>query len=282
MVPHSGSGGLPRFLLRKAFAAQLLMEVLSATSPAAAETDCDVPQSLIQTTHPLTRTAEALRDKRPLRVVAIGSSSTQGAGATSAAASYPSQLELFLQKSFSGSLISVLNLGVGGQEIKDMLQRFDVDVAQKNPDLIILQVGTNAVMRNESLEDFAVSLRQTLDLALQAGADVMIMDTQSTPAYNAKPHALTMVELIAKIAEEKGVNVIRRFEIMEHWQKVAGIAAPVFSASDNFHMNDWGYACLAVNAGEAIRGGVGQAMPEPRGLPVDNSIRVVCYFGQGC
>src|SRR6185312_3650235 len=55
--------------------------------------------------------------------VAIGSSSTQGAGASSPAASYPSKLAVELQTRFPRNNITVLNRGVGGEEVREGLNR---------------------------------------------------------------------------------------------------------------------------------------------------------------
>ena len=51
---------------------------------------CDAPFSMIRFTNPLVRVAQRLKSGEPITIVAIGSSSTAGAGASSPAASYPS------------------------------------------------------------------------------------------------------------------------------------------------------------------------------------------------
>jgi acyl-CoA thioesterase-1 len=48
-----------------------------------------------------------------------------GVGASSKAANYPSRLEAELRQRFPQQLITVLNRGIGGEEIGDMLKRFD-------------------------------------------------------------------------------------------------------------------------------------------------------------
>jgi predicted NAD/FAD-binding protein len=60
------------------------------------------------------------------------------------AASYPSRLEVELMQRLPGHPITVLNRGVGGEEIGDMLERFDRDVIATKPDLALWQFGTNS------------------------------------------------------------------------------------------------------------------------------------------
>ena len=68
----------------------------------------------------LERTPEHIRDrvarKLPLKIVAIGSSSTSGAGASSSAATYPSRLEAELKERLPGLPVTVL-LDTEGREI---------------------------------------------------------------------------------------------------------------------------------------------------------------------
>ena len=53
---------------------------------------CDAPFSMIRFTNSLVRVAQRLKSGEPITIVAIGSSSTVGTGASSSAASYPSRL----------------------------------------------------------------------------------------------------------------------------------------------------------------------------------------------
>src|SRR5258708_3438893 len=94
--------------------------------------------------YPLRRVSRHLETDRPIKIVAIGSSSTAGAGASSPDATYPSRLELELTQHFLWHDIAVLNRGANGEEAADMLARFDANVVAEQPDLVILQTGTNS------------------------------------------------------------------------------------------------------------------------------------------
>ena len=90
------------------------------------------------------------RRGKPLKIVALGSSSTYGAGASTSAASYPSRLADELSRRFPGHEITVLNRGVNGDEAADMLARLDTAVIAEKPDLVLWQVGTNSVLRDKA------------------------------------------------------------------------------------------------------------------------------------
>jgi acyl-CoA thioesterase I len=74
-----------------------------------------------------------------MMIVALGSSSTAGAGASSDAATYPSRLMVELARRFRTQPIIVLNRGISGERAVDMLARFDESVAAERPDLVLWQ-----------------------------------------------------------------------------------------------------------------------------------------------
>jgi lysophospholipase L1-like esterase len=206
----------------------------------------------------LTRTRFQLIRGQALTIVAIGSSSTWGAGASSAAASYPSRLEALLGARFPTIAIRVLNRGVGGEEEADMLARFERDVIAEKPDLILWQVGSNAIVRNREPVTEAVLIRDGIARLKASGADVVLIDPQYTTAVLARPVAVPIVDMIAAEASAQGVATFRRFALMKDWHENQRIPFEAFSIEDGFHMNDWGYDCFARNLSAAI---IAAAMP---------------------
>src|SRR4051812_41537080 len=93
----------------------------AAELPKAAEAKCAVQTDIAHFDQRLSRVALRLSGGAPIKVVAIGSSSTWGAGASSRASSYPSRLEAELRQHFPGHPITVVNRGVNGEEATDML-----------------------------------------------------------------------------------------------------------------------------------------------------------------
>ena len=240
---------------KKSVAAAALLAGLALTLPARAETvapACDVPLDLIRLANPLPHVAKKLTLGEPITIVAIGSSSTAGAGASSVASTYPSRIEFELRQRFPKQSITVLNRGVNGEEVPDMLERFDSAVIVAKPDLVLWQLGTNSVIRGHKLADHGAMIRTGLEKIRAAGADVVLIDPQFAPKVIAKPEAEAMVALISATAKREDVDLFHRFDVMRHWRDVDHLSFDIFVSPDGLHMNDWSYACMAKGLASAI------------------------------
>jgi lysophospholipase L1-like esterase len=193
----------------------------------------------------LPRLAARLRAGEPVTIVAVGSSSTAGAGASSPAASYPSRLAAELAALFPESSIRVVNRGVNGEEAPQMIARFDSEVISEKPDLVLWQVGTNALLRDHPLAPAGLLIRDGVRMLKQAGADVVLLDPQFAPKVIAKPDVETLVDMIAAAGKEGNVGVFHRFAVMRHWREAQNIGFDTFVSADELHMNDWSYGCIA-------------------------------------
>jgi len=213
---------------------------------------CVVSPSEAHFDFPLPRTARRLANGKPIKIVALGSSSTYGAGASTSAASYPSRLAEELVRQFPGQEFVVLNRGVSGEEIKDMLARLDSAVIAEKPDLVLWQLGTNSVLRDHALEPHVGLLHEGIMRLKATGADVVLIDPQYAPRVIAKPTCDAMVSLIAATAKAEHVGLFHRFELMKHWYETQHLPFETFVSPDGLHMNDWSYGCLAKALGMAI------------------------------
>ncbi len=218
----------------------------------AEEPACDTPAELTRLAYPLTRVARKLKQNEPIVIVAIGSSSTAGAGASSKSANYPNRLQAELRARFPGHDIVVHNRGIGGEMIGDMLRRFEKAVVAAHPDLVLWQLGTNSVLRDHEARESDAAIRRGIGLIRATGADLVLIDPQFAPKVTAKPEAAHMVALISATANRTRVDLFRRFAMMKRWREVNKLAFANFLSPDGLHMNDWSYACLARGLGEAI------------------------------
>jgi acyl-CoA thioesterase I len=233
-----------------------------AASPAATAQrppTCVVAADQARFDFPLPRMSQRLASGEPIKIVALGSSSTYGAGASTSAAAYPSRLAEELAKHFPGHEFTMLNRGVNGEEITDMLARLETAVIAERPDLVLWQVGTNSVIRDIALEPHVAELHEGLVRLKATGADVVLIDPQYAPRVIAKPTCDGMVSLIAATAKAEHVGIFHRFELMRHWYDAEHLPFEAFVSQDGLHMNDWSYACLAKALGRAIA----EAMTRP-------------------
>ena len=229
-----------------------------AENPPAPPASCTAPADLVRLVNPLKRVAQRVAAGQPLTIVAIGSSSTAGAGASSPAMNYPSRLAVELQAMYPSLPITVFNRGVNGEESRDMLARFDRDLFAQHPDLVLWQVGSNSVLRDRPLGEANTALHDGLKRLREAGPDVVLINPQYAPKVITKHDVDGMVDLIHLTAKETNVDLFERFAIMRYWRLTEDIPFSTFISPDELHMNDWSYGCIAKLLAQTIQEAAGR------------------------
>ena len=203
---------------------------------------------------PLPRTAARLKAGGPLRVVAIGSSSTVGFGVFSTAATYPEIMRSELATLRSGAQIEMINSGRLFDTIPGSMARFDRDVRAHRPDLVIWQLGTNDATwagGGEALKDQV--LRGVRELKAD-GMDVVLMDLQYAPLVLASSQHTRMEAIIAEAAHEERVGLFPRFALMRRAIE-AGLPRGALVSWDGLHNSADGYECVGRALARAIHAG---------------------------
>ena len=213
---------------------------------------CSAPPALIRMEGALSRTVRRLTEGRPVSIVAVGSSSTAGAGASSPDFAYPARLARELRQHFPRATITVDNQGINGEEITRMVTRLRDGILARRPDLIIWQLGSNTVLRDHSVAASAAPLEEGIGLIREAGADLVLVDPQFAPAINTKRGLSEMIALIGRTAKRAHIAVFRRFAVMQDWHDQQALPFETFVTADGVHLNDWGYACFARLLGHGI------------------------------
>ncbi len=207
----------------------------------------------------LPHVASKLAAGEPVVIVAFGSSSTAGYGTTSPEYTYPNRLAAQLHRQYPTADITVVNRGQGGEDAPEMMKRLQTSVLDVKPDLVIWQVGTNAVLRNLDPSETAKMVEDGIARIQAAGADLVLVDPQYSPAVNAKAESASkMVQLLGKVATLRHVGFFPRFQVMREWHENRSMPFDSFVIADGLHMNDWGYACFAQLLGDDIIKSVGQ------------------------
>jgi lysophospholipase L1-like esterase len=207
-----------------------------------------IPTRLLPFPYPLTNLAMALRAAAPVKIVALGSSSTAGRADV---VPYPYRLERQLRVTYdqNGSnsfpIVNVLNRGKGGEDARIEFERLDRDVIAENPVLVIWQVGTNEPWKNEDPAPIRQAIANGLARLKQYPIDVIMMDPQYVPALTAPEAFLKRTEamqrMIAELAAAAKVNLFARYEMMHAWhrdEKVAFDNIIDTSDPDRLHQND--------------------------------------------
>ena len=197
--------------------------------------------------------AGRLKAGEAVKVVAIGSSSTRGVGASSWAATYPEVMQRELQRLAPRSIVHAVNSGVNGETIPGQIGRIESDVIALNPDLVIWQLGANDVIfRFGSLpDDLEGQVVEAVRRIRENGSDVILMDLQYAPVVTSASTHRPMIDLIGRAARRGMAGLFRRFELME--QSVAkGVALSDLTSWDKLHSTDAAYDCVGRALARAI------------------------------
>jgi lysophospholipase L1-like esterase len=236
-----------------------MKEVVKSASDIFSRVPCLPPKGGPQSVGSLPRVASKLASGQPVLIIAFGSSSTQGYGASAPEFRYPSRLAAQLRRQYPSADITVVNAGVGGEDAPEMMKRLQNSVIDKHPDLVIWQVGTNAVLRDLDPNETAIEVEEGVARIQGAGADVVLVDPQYSPKVTARPESASrIVKLLGRVAQLRHVGIFPRFEVMRDWHEKQAIPIDSFVINDGLHMNDWGYACFAQLLGDDIIKSVGK------------------------
>jgi len=247
----------PKSLTDKAI--DKVRQVAKSASDIFSRVPCLAPKGAPRTVGALPRVAHKLAAGEPVVIVAFGSSSTAGYGASSSEFTYPSRLAAQLKRKYPTADITVLNRGKGGDDAPEMMKRLQTEVIDMHPDMVIWQVGTNAVLRNLDPDGVTQLVQDGVALIQATGADVVLVDPQYSPqVIEHQENAGKIVKLLGRVAQLRHVGVFPRFEVMRHWHESQALPIETFVIADGLHMNDWGYACFAQLLGDDIIRSVGQ------------------------
>jgi acyl-CoA thioesterase-1 len=220
-------------------------------------TECKVKSPAYEGRAALRSVRRAILEKRPVRVIALGSSSTVGLGASSPLASYPVRLENDLEGVIEGLQVEMFARGQSGEVAEAAAERLKAEVAEIKPDLIVWQVGTNDAVARIDAEDFGAQLRDTLSWLASHKIDVVLIDPQYVERLSSDARYTSIVNEVATVASEMRVLLVNRYDAMADLAREHPGSSSL--SSDRFHLNDLGYRCMAEYAARAITAGILQA-----------------------
>jgi lysophospholipase L1-like esterase len=211
---------------------------------------CQAPAADIAAPAPLPNLAATLATRKRIRILAIGSSSTYGIGASSRTRNYPAQLHDILGKALNGVEVDIVNRGVSGEVASTTAERLRSEVAIERPDLVLWQLGTNDALSRVPPEQFEQTVRSTVDWLKADKIDVVLVGLQYTPKFVRDDNYKEIRDLLLKLASSENILYIRRFEAMQFIARAR--STPTMMSTDEFHLNDLGYRCMAEHIAQAV------------------------------
>lgn len=212
---------------------------------------CRAKPELLELGSPLQIARKSIAERKQLRIIALGSSSTSGYGVSNQAYAYPAQLKLGLDKALPGIDVDVVNRGIGGQDVEEMVARMRSDLQGNPASLVVWQTGTNAAIRQMPIDKFERWLRRGMTIGQSLGTDFVLMNLQYVPAVVAAPDKEAYEKVMAAVAHEYGAGLFRRFDIMHGWYD-DGMPYAQFVQLDGLHLNDFGHKCIGKLLTKAI------------------------------
>ena len=205
----------------------------------------------------LYRSRAAVRDASRLNILAIGSSSIEGVGASARDLGFVPRLQADLRARLPDVAVNVINRGIGGESAFETANRMQAEITAYKPDLVIWQVGTNDVLRARPWNDVMADIARGQAILDAANVDVLLIDPQRLPEdgvnFRGKNTELGEVaRLLAVEGARMGYAVQHRFDAMRGWTGLTrGGIGP-----DDLHMNDDGYACWASVTADSLAAAV--------------------------
>jgi acyl-CoA thioesterase I len=170
-------------------------------------------------------------------VLALGDSITFGTGAESGAA-YPAQLA-----ALTGW--NVVNAGVPGDTAAQAAERLPALLAEHKPALVIVSAGGNDFLRRVPAADTEAALRQTIALARDADAQVLLVAVPQPSIGAALGVGLSDHPLYARLADE--------LKLPLHANAWAQVLGDNKLRSDQIHGNAAGYRAFAEGLAATLR-----------------------------
>jgi acyl-CoA thioesterase-1 len=221
---------------------------------------CEVPQDMLTDSSPLTHAAKRMRLEKRLKIVALGSSSTLGVGASGPTAAYPARLEEALAKMLPDVAVQSVNKGVARQTAVQMVERLDADVLPEKPAIVIWETGTAEAVRGGDLDTFSNALLAGIDKLQAAGIDVVLMDTQysrtTAQLINFQPY----VAAVEQVAGMRDLILFPRYYVMHYWVDAQRFNFADRSSAEMRKVADTVYDCI----GQLLARNIAQALKPAR------------------
>jgi hypothetical protein len=203
---------------------------------------------------PLPRTMARLNAGEPVRIVAIGSSSTTGLWMLSPSATYPEVMRRELARLRPTARIEIINSGRIGETVTGSIARFSRDVLALKPDLVIWQLGTNDVAWGGRAEGLKEQVHRGCPRA-EGRRRRRNPDGSSIRAGRARLlHHGVMQAIIAEVARQERVGLFSRFALMRRSIE-AGLPAGALVSWDGLHNSTAGYDCVGRALARAVHAG---------------------------
>jgi acyl-CoA thioesterase I len=190
----------------------------------------------------LQKSIERLQTGKPIRIIALGDSLTQGWMARKGYLDYLSEM---LKKKYPESRPSIVNRGIPGDTAEGGLYRLRGDVLDLDPDLVFLQFALNDAFTGVNPEVFKNTISAMIS-QIRSDTDAEILLLTSVPIMHGEEDFMAekFYSRLIAISEEEKVPIV---QVHQYWKKriAGGVDFRSLIQFDLVHPNAEGYRLMA-------------------------------------
>lgn len=210
----------------------------------------------------LPRVATALKERKNIRILAIGGPSVSLGGRSE---SGPFGLvEKFLEANFKGLDVEIIDRGVSGELARDAAERMKTEVALSDADLVLWQLGTADAMAGVDAEDLRKVIAEAVTWLKEHNVDVILIGQRYAAQLAGDPQYQAIRRTIREIAAELGVMRLSRYEAEETLARIRSETGQELSETE---ASDAAYVCMAEYLARSIASGLFVRAPLQRPGP---------------
>jgi acyl-CoA thioesterase I len=214
--------------------------------------DCQTPGATVPGSKSLTRVRRAIKDRKVLKILSIGASSS--GGEQEPASGYSDLIETLLEKSVPGVDVRIIDRGISGELVTEVARRLPAEVALNEPDIVLWQLGTADALARMPEAEFAASVADTLRWLEDHDVDVALVGPMYARSVRTARYYQAIRAALKRVAETMNVLLVRRYDamqIIEQARKSSQDGLP-----NEFALADFGYTCLAEYVVRAVTAGI--------------------------
>ena len=189
---------------------------------------------------PLPNSAAALQQRKRIKILAIGASSTAVLGP---GRNGTPLLERILEHTIKGLDVEIVNRGFSGELAEAAGARIKIEVALNQPDLVLWQVGTNDAFAQVPVDEFELSVGATLRWLKEHDVDVILIGLHYAKRLAKDEHYQAIRKSLRRVALAENVLRIGRYEAMEVLART--VASGTRPELGDFDLTEAGYNCMA-------------------------------------
>jgi hypothetical protein len=204
----------------------------------------------------LPNTARALRERKRLRVLALGSTPLNVRDQTQG---HYALVEKMIESSVKGVDVEIIDRGVSGELARDGAERIRTEVALVSPDLVFWQVGVADALALTPAEELKETLSRTVGWLKAHNVDVVLIGLRYQRSLAANEGFQRIRKVIRDVVRDQGILRIGHYESIEAMDRIRRQEGEPTSELD---LTDAGSNCMADFLSRALAVGL---FAKPRG-----------------